>query len=44
MEWKIETTEWNIWKKIYGKISHVWYNLTKFMNFNKKITFYFIQS
>jgi hypothetical protein len=23
------------------QINHVWYNLTKFKNFNKKITFYF---
>ena len=41
MEWNIENMEWNIWKKYMEIISHVWYNLAKFKNFNQKITFYF---
>jgi hypothetical protein len=28
-------------EKKYGKISHVWYNLTKLINFNNEIIIYF---
>ena len=41
MEWNKENMEWNMWKKKYGKMNHVWFILTKFINFNQKITFYF---